>query len=98
MIGVIYQDRETLYPAFGRADVPTQTVYVRDDLPDPVKRFVQAHEEYHLRDRAKWWIWREVKANLYGAWKHPWGFVICAVMSLSPVRLWFYWGRILEGK
>jgi len=40
-------EKELLYPAFGSADVANQTVYVRADLPDPVKRFVQAHEEYH---------------------------------------------------
>ena len=52
---VIYQTREDLYPRFGFAFPDKQQVYVRDDLPGCVKRFVISHELYHLVDKAQWW-------------------------------------------
>jgi hypothetical protein len=73
---------------------PQKKAYIRDDLPGFVKKFVTAHELYHLRDKAKWWVWREIKANIAGAFKHPMGFVVCALMSMAPYRLWYYWKRI----
>jgi hypothetical protein len=41
---VIYQTREDLYPRFGLALPERQQVYVREDLPEYVKRFVISHE------------------------------------------------------
>jgi hypothetical protein len=94
---VIYQTREVLYPRFGFALPDKQQVYVREDLPECVKRFVIRHELYHLVDKAQWWVWREVKANAHAAIRHPIGFTACVLMSLAPYRLWYYvqriWGR-----
>jgi len=87
---VINQTRENLYPRFGLALPDKQLVYVRDDLLGCVKRFVIGHELYHLRDKAQWWIWREVKANIHAAIRHPIGLVACVFMSLAPYRLWYY--------
>jgi hypothetical protein len=91
---VIYQTREVLYPRFRFAFPDKQQVYVRDDLPGCVKRFVISHELYHLKDKAQWWIWREIKANTYAAIRHPIGFIACVLMSLAPYRLWYYGQRI----
>jgi hypothetical protein len=95
MVEVFYCSKELLYPKYGCAVPSKQVVYVRDDLPGFVKEFVTAHELYHLRDKAKCWVWREIKANTAGALRHPMGFVICALMSLAPYRLWYYWKRII---
>jgi len=94
MVEVFYCSKDQLYPRFGYAVPSKQVAYVRDDLPGLVKEFVAAHELYHLGDKAKWWVWREIKANTAGAFKHPTGFFICALMSLAPYRLWYYWKRI----
>jgi len=91
---VIYQTSESLYPRFGLALPDKQQVYVRDDLPGCVKRFVINHELYHLGDNARWWLLREVKATVHAAIWHPIGFVACALMSLAPYRLWYYAQRI----
>jgi hypothetical protein len=94
MVKVLYCTKEQLYPRYGYAVRSKKVFYVRDDLPGFVKEFVTAHELYHLRDKAMWWVWREIKANTVGALKHPVGFVICALMSLAPYRLWYYWKRV----
>ena len=91
---VFYCSKDQLYPRFGYAVPSKQVAYVRDDLPGFVKKFVTAHELYHLGDKTKWWVWREIKANTAGAFKHPLGFAICALMSLAPYRLWYYCKRI----
>ena len=91
---VIYQTREDLYPRFGLALPDKQQLYARDDLPESVKRFVISHELYHLRDKAQWWVWREVKANGHAAMTHPIGFVGCVLMSLAPYRLRYYAQRL----
>ena len=94
MSEVIYQTRENLYPRFGLALLGKGQVYVRKDLPECVKRFVISHELYHLRDKAQWPIWMEVKATIHAAMRHPTGFVACVSMSLAPNRLRYYWQRI----
>jgi hypothetical protein len=92
---VIYQTREDLYPRFGLTMPDQQRVHVREDLPGCVKRFVISHELYHLGDRSQWWVWREVKANIHAAIRHPIGFMACVFMSLAPYRLRYYGRRIL---
>ncbi len=95
MAKVKFVSKKKLYPAFG--EVKNNTAYVRNDLPNSVKEFVKEHELYHLRDESKNWIWREIKANFYGLFKHPIGFVRCVIMSLSPHRLKFYFERFRVG-
>ena len=94
MPDVIYQTREKLYPRFGLALPDRQLVYVREDLPECVKRFVISHEVYHLSDKAEWWMWREIKATVHAAMRHPIGFIGCVLMSLAPYRIWYYVQRV----
>jgi hypothetical protein len=91
---VTYQTRADLYPRFGLALPDKQQVYVRDDLPGCVKRFVMSHELYHLKDKAEWWVFKEVKANIHAAIRHPIGFIACVLLSLAPYRLRYYGTRI----
>lgn len=58
---LFYCSKKQLYPKFGYALPSKQVVYVRDDLPGLVQEFVIAHEFYHLRDKAKWWVWGEIR-------------------------------------
>jgi hypothetical protein len=95
---VQYVRKSSLFPAFGKADMEMQMAYVRNDLPKVVQEFVAAHEIYHLSDGSKWWIWREVKASLHIDWRHWRGFLLCAVMSLTPERLKFYAIRFKRGQ
>jgi len=92
---VISQTRDDLYPRFGLAFPDEQQVYVREDLPRCVKRFVISHELYHLVDKAQWWVLREVKATVHATMRHPIGFIACVLMSLAPYRLKYYAQRIL---
>ena len=92
---VIYHTREDLYLRFGLALPNKEEVYVREDLPRCVKRFVISHELYHLRDKAQWWVRREVKATVHATMRHPIGFIACVLMSLVPYRLKYYGQRIL---
>ena len=92
---VIYRPKKEMYPRFGYAIPERQTAYVRSDLPASVRRFVTSHELYHLADSTKGWIWREVKANMHAAARHPFGFTLCLLMSLTPYRLYYYLQRII---
>jgi len=93
-----YASKKKLYPAFGEANVKKNIVYIRNDLPKIVKKFIKEHELYHLKDESKFWLWREIKANVYGAFKYPLGFLLCIFMSLSPYRLKFYFNRFKAEK
>ena len=93
MTKIFYLKREALHPRFGYAVPSEQKVVVRADLPKCVEAFVTVHELYHLKDRANWWVWRELKANTAGALRHPVGFVLCVVLSLAPARLGYYFKR-----
>jgi hypothetical protein len=94
MTGVIYRTKEELYPRFGLAQPNKQQVYVREDLPECVKRFVLNHELYHLKDKTQWWAWRELKATAHAGMRHPVGFFACVLLSLTPYRLTYYGQRI----
>jgi len=94
MSEVIYQTRENLYPRFGLALLGKGQVYVREDLPECVKRFVISHELYHLGDKAQSWVWREIRATAHAPTRHPIGFLACVRMSLVPYRLRYYEQRI----
>jgi len=91
-----YVKKEKLFPAFGLAK--NNMAYVREDLPKSVQAFILQHELYHLEDKAKNWIWREIKANLYGAFMPFIGFIYCCVLSLSRDRLRHYYERFKKGK
>ena len=95
---VKYVSKEKLQPAFGDIDEKKNIAYVRKDLPLVVKKFVKEHELYHLKDKSKNWIWREIKANIYGLFKRPFGFLLCVIMSLAPYRLRFYFERFRKGE
>ena len=97
MAEIIHLTRDQLYPRFGYALTSKQRVYVRQDLPGCVKKFVTIHELYHLQDQASWWVVRELKANVAGAVQHPIGFIVCLLMSLAPYRLRYY-GRRITGR
>ena len=96
---VNYVPKKALFPAFGRADVKRRIAHVRADLPDPVRLFVRCHEIYHLNDPARFWLWREIKANFYAAAIFPGGFLQCLYMTfLSWPRNKFYIRRFVKGK
>ena len=92
-----YLEKEKLAPAFGMAYPELNLIQIRSDLPESVQKFLIAHEAYHLTDKAKWWVWREIKANIVGMVKHPVGFMRCAILSLTFERLSFYLQRIVKG-
>ncbi len=93
---VRFVSKKKLYPAFGEAK--NNIAYIRNDLPKSVKKFIKEHELYHLRDKSKNWFWREIKANFYGFFKHPFGGILCVFMSLAPYRLKFYFQRFKKGE
>lgn len=96
MMKVKYVSKEKLYPAFG--EVVKNVALIRKDLPKPVKEFVKIHEFYHLKDKAKNWIIREIKANIYAGIRRPIGFIITLIMSLHPSRLKLYYQRFKQGE
>lgn len=95
---VKYVSKGKLHPAFGDINAKKNIAYVRKDLPLVLKKFVKEHELYHLKDESKSWVWREIKANVYGLFKHPFGFLLCVIMSLAPYRLMFYFKRFMKGE
>ena len=104
-IKITYVSKSKLYPSFGEANESPPRIRVRKDLPVAVKKFVLEHEKYHIRDwqrlakenKKYYWIWGEIKASVYGSFKHPFGSLICGIMSLQPYRIKFYFKRLKRG-
>lgn len=96
-VRVKYVSKDWIYPAFGLAFL--DTAEVRNDLSPRVKRFVRAHELYHLGDRATWggWIGQEVRANVSIGLVNPVGLALTIFASLNK-RLGFYWERFKLGR
>jgi len=90
-MNIVYTTKEQLSPAFGMYNYKTDTAQIRSDLPVPAKRFVIEHERGHAQGRG------EIMATLQAIPKAPLGFLVTVVLSLSPSRLSYYWGRITNG-
>jgi hypothetical protein len=103
---VSYVSKEKLYPAFGEALVDPPRIKIRKDLPKNVKRFVLAHEKYHLKDwerckkkGKKYSVFLgEIRASFFPAFRYPLGFLLTIILSLQPYRLRLYFNRIFLGK
>ncbi len=103
---IYYVSKSRLYPAFAYATENPSIIRIRKDLPKSVKRFLLSHETYHIQDWQRLakkkkeynWILGEIRANTYGTFKHPLGALICAIMSLQPYRIKFYFDRIRQGE
>ena len=95
---VQYVPKEEIWPAFGYAG--GNTAVVREDLPPLVKRFVTAHELYHLSDKIKFggWVGSEIRANLIPGLKDPIGLTATILATITNTdRIKFYIKRIKEG-
>ena len=98
-IKIKWVEKHVIYPAFGYALPLERVVYIRKDLPKMTHKFVLTHEKYHVDDGAKWWVWREIKANAYAAVRHPIGFLRIVWMSVSSFDRWvMYFKRIKDNK
>lgn len=88
-----FVDKHCIEPKFGRTVKALGIALVREDLPGPVKKFVATHELYHLEKdhKAKWWVWREIRANAYALVRHPLGGVLCFFMTLFDWERWSFY-------
>lgn len=96
---VQYVPKDKIWPAFGYAG--GNTAVVREDLPLLVKRFVTAHELYHLSDKGKFggWVGSEIRANLIPGLKDPIGLAATIWATITDTdRIKFYVKRIREGQ
>ncbi len=98
MSTIIYVDKSELKEGQFGVCLKDDTIKIREDLPNCVKDFLIVHETYHISDKATNWIIRELKANWIGFKKHPIGFLVTMIMSLSLCRWKYYWQRFKERK
>ena len=98
-ISINYVPKESLYPAFGFAWVGLGLAEIREDLPWSIKRFVLAHEIYHLTDKWSWggWMGRELRANIICGLEDPKGFLATVMASFTRDRIKFYLHRLKDG-
>jgi len=97
-IKIKYVKKKEIFPAFGLAYFETKIIYIRDDLPKIAKKFVLAHELYHIKDyenlksKNKEYkvVLGELKANFFPFLKDPIGGIFTLFLSLNPSRIKFY--------
>ena len=96
---VDFVPKESIYPAYGYNGAGH--AIVREDLSPSVKRFVTAHELYHLGDTATWggWIGRELRANIVPGMRDPEGLLATVASTVTDWdRIGFYMKRLREGR
>ena len=83
-----------LFPAYGYCDLKKQTIFISIFLTHDEFNFILEHEKFHLFDNSKFWIWREIKANIFAGICYPKGFLSILFNTLSNKdRLKYYWQR-----
>jgi hypothetical protein len=93
-------EKELGEPLFGIC-YDSGLIKINSELPKVVQEFVLEHELYHFNDMKNWagktgmanFLRKEFLANFSAALKHPNGFILTMLLSLSPRRLSFYWKR-----
>ena len=96
-MNITYVKKEEIYPLFGVC-YKNGTIKIREDLPPCVKAFLEDHELLHGDDWEKDEKYRELESNWGGFTRHPWGFIVTAVMSLAPYRLKLYYQQFKKGR
>ncbi len=85
-------------PKYGYSN-NVNTIWIDKGLPNYVARFIREHEAFHIRDKSKNWLWREVKANTFAAICHPLGFVYVTWHTIfSLERIKYYIQRVKTKK
>ncbi len=92
--------KKLLGSAYGCAFFDTKRGYVREDLPERIKKFVAQHELYHLNDKKyKTVLAQEIFANLVPGIKDPIGLFLTIVMTITDIeRVKFYIDRVKNKK
>ena len=86
-----YVNKKKLYPLVGLAIYKGERIYVRNDIPKSAQKYVLEHEKYHIIDfrkqkkKGKYHpiFWCELKAGIYGFFKHPIGAIITLFIILK---------------
>ncbi len=97
-INIKFVSKEELQPAFGRAYSGKNEILIREDLSLWTKMAVIVHEIYHLQDKRKNVLIRELKAIAAQFFMSFFGSFIVVFRSLSYERLKFYFYRIKKGE
>ena len=85
---IYFVKKNMLSPKYGTAikhKAGGNSIWVREDLPEHIKAYVFAHELYHLHDKSKHWLWREIKATIAGVVWPVWGLV-CVLWDFVAVK------------
>jgi hypothetical protein len=97
MITIKNKKKCDLFPYFGKAFSDTREVWIREDLPTTIKYSLILHEVFHIDDKAKGLIWREVKAISLGQVLYPLiGFFYTIYKSMTKARLTAYYRRYIK--
>ena len=83
--------KSNLGPLFGNALVIKSKhgqigkIKIKKGLPSKVRRFIEEHEKYHIKDwkSKSSWIISEMKANLAAGVKEPLGFLHTTFLTIT---------------
>jgi len=92
---IYYVPKEALAPGFGMA-YRDGTADVREDLHPRIKKFVKAHEIYHLADQSHFLghLGGEFRANFFCGLKDPIGLAATAAAAIRRGGLQMFWRKI----
>ena len=86
---IIILPKKDLYPAFGKANLKTKIVYIREDMIGTLAyKFLVCHETYHITSMIRNRLWGEITANCYAGIRHPIGFIIILFKSIFSIDRW----------
>jgi len=86
---IIILPKKELYPAFGKANLLTKTIYIRDDMVNTMAyKFLVCHEKYHVTSMIRNRLWAEITANCYAGIRHPIGIIIILFKSIFSLDRW----------
>ncbi len=61
----------------GLVNTKNKTIKIKKSLKSSVKKYVLAHEIYHIKDKSRWGgtLGAEIRATIYCGIRNPWGMI-----------------------
>lgn len=96
-IKIKYVTKKEIYPLFSNSDKKKKVIFIRKDLSNISKRFLEVYELNYMRSKCKSWFCKLITSGIKSFFKRPLGAIWTLILSLKPYRIKFYIQKAIKG-
>jgi len=92
-----YVTKKEIYPLFSNSDVKKKIIFIRKDLSNISKKFLEVYELNYMKSKCKHWFCKLITSGIKSFFKKPLGAIWTLILSLQPSRIKFYIQKMING-